>query len=392
MQAAADANWRDLFEKAPCALLSTLSDGTIRNVNQTFCLWLGYAPGELIGKRRLQDMLTIGCRIYHETHWLPLLQMQGAVAEIQMELIHRDGHTLPMLISARLHNRADIIHHNVALFLASDRRKYERELLLARQKAEELLGDVRSAKQELARTQDVLREQEQQARLRAQLAEQLVGIVSHDLRSPLHAASLAAKWLASCGLPPPQSRAADQVTVALGRAKRLISDLLDFTQARLGTSLPICPRSTDIHTVVADVIDELALIWQGRKLEHIQRGGGVCRADPDRIAQAIANLAGNALTYGSPRYPVTITSIVERELVVQVHNHGTEISPELLPHIFEPLRRGEQEVRLGSRSLGLGLFIVQQIAIAHAGTVSVQSSRAEGTTFTLTIPQPGELG
>jgi sigma-B regulation protein RsbU (phosphoserine phosphatase) len=377
-------SYRELYELSPCGLISTLQSGLIRRVNRTFATWVGREPDELIGKKRLQDLLTVGCKIFHQTHWMPLLQIQGSVAEVQLEFVHRDGHAFPVLVNAQRRMVGEVMHHEIAVFVASDRRKYERELLLARQRAEELLESERKAQDSLSA---LLREQEQQARQRAVLAEQLVGIVSHDLRTPLNAVSLGANLLATSGVTPTQARTVSRIASATSRAVRLIADLLDFTQARLGGGLRVTRNELALHDLVADCIDELKLAWPGRMFEHMREGEGAAHADADRLAQVVTNLATNALTYGAPERAITITSSIDEQTIrIAVHNHGSVIPAELLVHMFEPLRRGEQQVKLGSRSVGLGLYIVQQIATAHGGDVTVHSRALEGTTFSVCIP------
>jgi sigma-B regulation protein RsbU (phosphoserine phosphatase) len=503
------------YERAPCGLLSCEASGAVREANATLCRWLGYAPGELVGARRFQDLLTVGGRIFHQTHWMPLLQIQGSVSEVQLELVHRDGRALPVLLNAVARDEGGAVRHDVAVFLAADRRKYERELLLARRGAEELLERERAAQRALTvaqarlrlaldsahlfvwdvdiatgaptyeagvrrllglpdggevsagafraavhpgdrgaerdalaaalapggdgayaaeyrvvgadgvervirssgrtfydgggrpagfsgvlqdvtdwrRAEEVLRGRALEDRQRAVLAEQLVGIVSHDLRTPLQAVALGANLLASGGVTPAQARTVGRITAAAGRANRLIADLLDFTQARLGGGIPVDPAAVDLHALVADVVEELKLAWPGRMIEHVRRGDGGARADADRLAQVVTNLASNALTYGSPDRAITVTSAADGpEVAVRVHNHGPVIPDELLPHLFEPLRRGEQQVKLGSRSVGLGLYIVQQIAAAHGGRVAARSAADEGTTFTFAMPAAGPPG
>ena len=128
----------DLFDNAPCGYLSTLPDGTIVKVNQTLLTWLGYGRAELVG-RRLSSLLGAGDRIYYETHYAPLLRMQGTVREIAVDLVRADGTRLPALLNSVL--RADPAGAPVAvrmtIFDATDRRAYERELLRARRQAEE---------------------------------------------------------------------------------------------------------------------------------------------------------------------------------------------------------------------------------------------------------------
>ena len=120
---------------------------------------------------------------------------------------------------------------------------------------------------------------------------------------------------------------------------------------------------------------------------HEAEGDGECIGDSDRIAQLVGNLAANALAYGSTDHPVTVRSMVRPwQFAVSVHNHGAPIPLEAHSRLFEPLARGTTQ---GSsvRSVGLGLYIVSEIAKAHGGQVAVSSGEAEGTTFTATFPR-----
>ena len=140
----------DLYENAPCGYLSTLPDGTIAKVNATFLDWTGYGRKELIGHRRFQTLLTVGDRIFYETHYSPLLRMQQAVREIAVEIVCADGRRLPVLINSviKADRDGDIAYVRTSVFDARQRREYERELLRARQRAEESEGRAR----DLART------------------------------------------------------------------------------------------------------------------------------------------------------------------------------------------------------------------------------------------------
>jgi sigma-B regulation protein RsbU (phosphoserine phosphatase) len=128
-----------LYERAPCGYLSTAPDGTIVKVNQTFLAWTGYRADELVGRRTFAQLLTPGGRIYHETHYAPMLRMQDGVREIALDLVKAEGGRLPVLVNAVLERDPDgePVVVRVAVFDASDRREYERELLRARQRAEE---------------------------------------------------------------------------------------------------------------------------------------------------------------------------------------------------------------------------------------------------------------
>ena len=130
------------LDEAPCALLSTDAKGMILFANQTFCTWLGMEKGDLIGQKRFQDLLTMGGRIFHQTHWAPLLQMQGSVSEVKLEVKHREGTVLPMILNAVRRERAGAIVHDLAMVIARDRDIYERELLASREELRILVNEA----------------------------------------------------------------------------------------------------------------------------------------------------------------------------------------------------------------------------------------------------------
>jgi PAS domain S-box-containing protein len=129
-----DESAEDLFENAPCGYLSTAPDGTLLRVNATFLRWTGYSREELVGVRRFQDLLSVGGRMYHETHYAPMLRMQGTVREIAVDVVTAGGERLPVLVNSALVCDADgtpqVIRTTV--FDATERTSYERELLQAR--------------------------------------------------------------------------------------------------------------------------------------------------------------------------------------------------------------------------------------------------------------------
>jgi sigma-B regulation protein RsbU (phosphoserine phosphatase) len=133
-----DDNLDDLYDNAPCGYLSTLPDGTIAKVNATLLGWLGYDRGDLVGRRRFSDLLTVGGQLYHETHYAPLLHMQGEVRGIALELRAADGSRLPVLITSIMKSNAggEPLLIRTTVFDARERRAYERELLSARQIAD----------------------------------------------------------------------------------------------------------------------------------------------------------------------------------------------------------------------------------------------------------------
>jgi sigma-B regulation protein RsbU (phosphoserine phosphatase) len=359
----------DWFHAAPCGHLLTADDGTILGVNQTFCRWIGRTEQELVQQSRFQDLLTMGARIFHQTHWSPLLRMQGSVSEVKLEVVHADGSKLPMVLNAVRRELEGKVRHELAAFVARDRDRYERELVNARKRLEDLVAEAQRLH---AETKD-----------RALFAEQMIGIVSHDLRNPLNTIAIGADVLVD-SVAETDKRIVERIQTATNRASVLIAELLDFTAARVGTGIAVTPHPIDFHASVADALEELRFAYRERSFVHEREGEGRSIADDNRVAQVLGNLVSNAVTYGDPKQPITITTRGGPRPELRVHNAGAPIPLDVQQRLFEPMTRGT-DVGSRARSVGLGLYIVREIARAHGGTASVVSSAQSGTTFTVTL-------
>lgn len=236
-----------------------------------------------------------------------------------------------------------------------------------------------------------LRAQEAEARSRVEFQQQLIGIVSHDLRNPISAISLGATvMMQRGGLSESQETAVKQIVRASERASRMVRDLLDFTRARLGGGIPIQPKAADLGNLAEQVVRETAAANPQRQVDLSTDGELHGVWDVDRLAQVLTNLLGNALSYSPKDSAVRVSlSSSASEVTLSVQNGGTPIPPDVLPHIFEPMTRGDAKESGGSasRSIGLGLYIVQNIVRAHAGRVEVTSSAEKGTCFRVILPR-----
>ena len=361
-----------LFDDAACGLARTTAEGVFIRVNTMFCIWTGYGPEELVGRLRLQDLLTMGGRIFHQTHWSPLLQMQDSISEVKLEVVHRSGKAVPMLMNAFRRKRSDVVIHDIAVYVVRDRDRYERELVLSQKKLEALAQEANRLHAE--------------AKDRASFAEQMIGIVSHDLRNPLQIIQTGATLLTRGDPSANQLRVLGRVSRAADRATRLIFDLLDFTQARLGRGLNVSRRQMNLRTTVSETVDELRFAFPERTLLHAHQGPDGCLGDADRVSQLVGNLVANAVAYGSPEAAVRIATKVDgASFLVAVHNEGPVIPDETRATLFQPLVRGADAAD-ANRSVGLGLFIVSEIVKAHGGTVSLSSTVEAGTLFVAEFP------
>lgn len=232
------------------------------------------------------------------------------------------------------------------------------------------------------------RRQEEAARHQAEFSQQLIGIVSHDLKNPLQVIMAASQVLKDAGgLTPRQLEVLARVRRATDRANQLIRDLLDFTRERLGEGLPVTRTRADLRAIVYEVADSFRIAGAKTPIEIDVEGDVVGEFDPDRMTQVVTNLVDNAVAHCPKGEPVTIrVKGTDEETILSVHNPGKPIEPQLLSRLFEPLQQdggGKQS----KKRIGLGLFIVNAIAEAHGGSVSARSTEEEGTTLEVRIPR-----
>jgi len=225
----------------------------------------------------------------------------------------------------------------------------------------------------------------------ALLRERLLGIVGHDLRNPLNAIVMAADVLgADDGSSPQVAKLAARIGSSVRRMTWILDQLADFTRVRLGGGMPLHCVDADLHALCAGVIDELTIAHPAAEIVH-RRGAGDATGwwDAGRIEQLISNLVGNAIQHGATGRPIQVmTQAIADEAVLTVHNAGDPIPDALRATIFDPFRQATASGRPArSASLGLGLYIAQEIARAHGGEISCESTRELGTRFTLRMPR-----
>lgn len=222
----------------------------------------------------------------------------------------------------------------------------------------------------------------------AEFAHELLAVVSHDLRNPLSAVLMAATMIIQDVPSGPVAGYAARIVRSTQRATRLVGDLLDFSQMKLGGGIPITLAPTRLELLVRQVADELGTAHPERLIVVNAEGDGTGHWDADRLAQVISNLLSNALAHSPPTESVFVSTRGDAERVsLEVRNANLygPIPDELVPFLFDPFKRGSHR-HFKTKSVGLGLYIVDHIVKRHNGQVTFRSD-AGGTSFTVTLPR-----
>lgn len=218
-----------------------------------------------------------------------------------------------------------------------------------------------------------------------------LGILGHDLRTPLGAILLGSEVLLLAeDLGPRPTKIASRIYTSVKRANKIVSDLLDFTRSQIGAGIPVQRVSTNLVTVCESMVEEVRAYHPECEIIFEPSGELVGQFDAARMEQVFSNLIGNAVQHSRDASPIRVSLLVEHgHAVFSVHNQGEPIAEEAIAYIFNPLSRHSQyatDERGPSAGLGLGLYIAGEIVAAHNGRIDVKSKASFGTVFTVTLP------
>jgi PAS domain S-box-containing protein len=358
----------DLYENGPCGYLSTLPDGTIVRVNATFLDWTGYTREQLLGRRRFQEVLTLPGRIFHETHFAPLLRMQGHAREIAFDLLKADGSSLSVLVSAMQKRDATDtpLLNRVIVFDATDRRAYERELLRARDRSEQV----------------------------AKGKTELLSMIGHDVRTPLSSIMIATQLMDE-----------ESMTASQRKLLRVIrassEELLDLTRHLLQAShvesgkLALEAREFDPRELLQSHLAGIAMRAEDRGLLLDLRIDEALPSrlsgDPMKIGQVLGNLLGNAVKFTDSGGITLAARVVECRdgggIVVEfsVQDTGSGIAADRLSDIFDAFTQGSYDIGLRHGGVGLGLSICRTLLELHGSRMEVESAPGQGSRFSFRL-------
>jgi PAS domain S-box-containing protein len=357
----------DLYDNAPCGYVSALPGGIIVKVNQTFLDWTGYRREDLVDRKRFQDLLTAGGRIFHETHYAPLLRMQGAVREIAVDLVCANGGRLPALINSVLRKDEDgnPLLTRTTVFNATDRKEYERELLRERQRAEQA----------------------------AKAKADFISMISHEIRTPLNAIMGVGHLLESTELSTQQKKFVRILRSSSEGLLALINDILDFSKIEAG-KVSLEERSLDIRQLIQQIVDNLQVKADEKgialKVQIDERVPANVCGDPIKIGQVVTNLLSNAIKFTTQGSVTVALEVLERlpdavSIEFRIADTGIGIAGDRLSHVFDEFTQANYDIGLKYGGTGLGLSISKKLVELHGSRITVESELGQGSTFTFAL-------
>ena len=427
-----DVNYGDLLDQAPCGFIAFADDSNIVYVNTTLCERLGFERDELIGKP-IETILSVGARIFHQTHFFPLIRLHGHAQEVFLLLRGSTGDDVGMLCNAVRHDRSGIQVTDCVLMEVNERRKFEEALLQARQaadsanaalgdrthqaeRANELLesqamelelqqqqlqeqaAELESQKQDLLSANEKLRDlNDDLAKQRAtadeanQAKSNFLAVMSHELRTPLNAIGGYVQLL-EMGV---HGTVNDAQREALGRIDRsqrhllrLINDVLNLSRIEAGrVDYVVEPvMLSDIVKGVTPMVEPQISAKDLQLNVDVPRGLTVL-ADRDKAQQILLNLLTNAVKFTSAGGSIHVDASRESpsQAIMRVIDTGTGIPQEMLEKVFEPFIQVDASRSRATEGTGLGLAISRDLARGMGGDLTATSVMGQGSTFQLTL-------
>jgi len=360
---ASEERYRTLFDLCPVAVYSCDASGVIQKFNHHAAELWGREPaiGDLEERfcGSFKMFRADGSFMPHEQ--CPMAEaLSGTISDVrdvEVSIERPDGSRVTLVVNIRpLRDKDGEVTSAISCFYdITERKQAENRLAVSLDREREL----------------------------AEFREKFIGILGHDLRTPLASIVMAAGMLLERGhLDEQDEKSVARIIRSDQRMSEMITQLLDLTRARLGGGLPIERKPTDLREVIRHVVEEF-----GATIQQEVHGDVAGLWDGGRLAEALSNLVGNAIEYATRGTTVIVKARAEEgDVVIEVDNHGEPIPADELPFIFEPFRRARPLEKSPTGNLGLGLYIAHQIVASHGGTLDGQS--ADGvTTFVLRLPR-----
>ncbi len=393
----------ELLNHLPCYALAFKGGGRIEMVNAELLKDLGYSEEEVVGKKKFADLLTVGSKIFFDTHFFPMIKLHGRINEIFLSFRSASGDDIPVLLNVALvpDGGSEIIH--CGGIQITQRNRYEKEILAAKKIAEEALLENEALthyKQQLEDHQQQLEAKLQELSRKNREHLQINMIMSHDLQEPLRKVSLFSNKLLLEGKTSIEQsllKYLGKIQKACNRMRELVTNLQKFLS--LSERKPEYSK-VDIAKAIKEAARKLHIAENDPELTFVMEKMPAVRADEELLTEMFAQLLSNSIRYSDPvkeRLVVSVsTDTVEQNIYVELEHkykfeyftritysdNGIGFNNRFAEEVFVLFRKAHDR----EEGLGLGLSFCKKISELHGGNISVNSAEGEGTTFTILLP------
>jgi len=383
-----ELDFKTIYNNAPCGYLFTLEDGTLLDVNDTFLAFTGYSREEIIENKRFEDFLSIGGKIYYETHFTPLLHMQGEVSQINFDFIRKDGTRFPVLINAIVQSvNKKHKHIQIIVIDITQRKQYEMELLNAKRKSEELLLQLSNLNIELTSNIEVIKEQSCQLEKLNATKDKFFSIVAHDLITPLSSLKMFSSLLIE-GFDNLNKEEiltmSKQLIDSVDNTIEMADNLITWAMVQMGGY-----QFNEQTIKVKDITSNICDVYQGVALKkgiHFNcsvEDSLTITGDKNQIEFIIRNLLNNAIKFTHENGFVSLTaiSLQDGKVQISVSDTGVGISDEYKRELFSINKKQSTNGTAGEIGTGLGLMLSYEFMKLNGGQIEIESSLGKGSTF-----------
>lgn len=361
-----------LYEDAPFGYLSSEAiDGPVLQLNRTLCRWIGFREDEIVGTRRFVDLLSPAGRIVHATRHVPLLQTAGVAEGISLELVRADGSRMPVLMNSVVQRAPDgtRLVTRTALFDATAYRRYEAQLIEARNRAERSEAEA------------------QRSLVAAEAADRskarFLAAMNHEFRTPIGIISGFAELMLEAAEQGRSVPALDWTREIAAAAAHLLELLKDATQYASLNDLHRRPAGLS-RTVQTGLLRATAVLGRAQVTARLAEGEEVAVAlDENLAADAVASIL-RELAYRAGRGAALRLSCHDAPARIEVCCPNLVLSPEAVANFWAPLDP-DAVLNRGLEGAGLGMALASRIAVLHGGELSIESTADRGTSIVIVL-------
>lgn len=358
----------ELYENAPCGYVSFLTDGTIININRTLLSWLGFNREEVLNNKKFNSLFKVGGKIFFETHFFPLIRMQGFIKEINFEIVRKDKTTFPGLLNVNeiSRDKDNLKIYRATVFDITDRKIYEKELLEAKKKAENI----------------------------SEARAQFLATISHEIRTPLNGILGIANLLQKTELTAQQKEYGRILLHSSESLLGLVNNLLDLSKIE-AQKVKLEQRPFDLADLMEVLVSTYEVKAEEKGIDLLvdfqEELPTQLIGDPVKLNQILTNLIGNAIKFterGHVKLQISSAKTGDDQVVLhfQVSDTGIGIPQDKIQSILEEFSQASYEVNQTYGGTGLGLSISQKLLQLYGKELEVSSELGEGSNFSFEIP------